>query len=696
MDSAEYVLCGWKGQLWPARVLSRPRTTAHSRRRGASFLEVQILPVGEKTRVRSTEVKPLSKSEVVTIASLAGKESQGSGSPGQTRAYRRALKAALDVLGEGTGLHQGRRAGGRRTSTATLKVPKEQASSSSGQRLHLQDHNQKGQGLSLRSPRKRGRGRGRGRLGPVLKGSQNELAVQGGRAQVHTAVGPPHFEMRGNLLRGTRVWPSSCKPPAGNAGDNQGKRKLSPSKLRSLRAPASRRGGRAKKQQQAASGPPRQASTSPRALQQQVRCGGLEIGAIGAQRKTSLPENKQDPGSETPKPDSKGASAACTPPIPRLRRSLRIASRKRKFHVLCAHCMLPQQENRVRSKATSTRVKRRVAGVQKVCQGTNVASALGPNTIERGMLVWFKFQDLPFWPAVVKSVSKNDKMARVLLIEGNMQLEHRGVPVPLRKLKHLDCGEKSALLRRASRVYGQGIDWCLSVIDHYREGLACGSFLGSFMDYYTARASYPLRRAIQEGDLHIDFPKVSYADLEDWEEETALGGKGPRKKLLPDRMRAAWDRANQKLVDFIVKRKGADQHLLDIVKGRKPSRWLDNLWRFKREVYCIETYLEDEDQLHLVARHLQEISKEADEALLALARGDKVRFTMEVLLPEAIICSIAALEELSYKEAEEKYLRGPPVHHREKELFDKTILKVARKRSAARIGAARDPSSTIP
>ncbi|CAO2621444.1 PWWP domain-containing DNA repair factor 3A [Lemmus lemmus] len=69
-------------------------------------------------------------------------------------------------------------------------------------------------------------------------------------------------------------------------------------------------------------------------------------------------------------------------------------------------------------------------------------------------------------------------------------------------------------------------------------------------------------------------------------------------------MRAAWDRANQKLVDFIVKRKGADQHLLDIVKGKKPSRWLDDLWKSKREVFCIETYLEGEDQLHPVARHL--------------------------------------------------------------------------------------------
>ncbi|KAK7796229.1 hypothetical protein U0070_007247 [Myodes glareolus] len=690
MDSAEYVLCCWKGQLWPARVLSRPRASAHSKRRGASFLEVQILPVGEKTRVRSTEVRPLTKSEIVTVASLAGKESQGSGSPGQTKAYRRALKVALDVLGEGTHLYQGERAGGRRTSTAAPKVPKEQTSSCPGQRPHPQGHNQKGQGLSHRSPGKRGR------PGPVLMGSRNEPAVQGGDAQAHTAVESPHFEMQGNVLRGNRVWPSSCKTPTGNAGDNRGKRKLSTPELRSLSSRASRESARANSEHRPASGPLRHASTAPKALKQQARCGGLEVRAIGAQRKTTLPENKKDPGPPTPRPDSEGASAACVPPVPGLRRSVRIAARKRKIHVLCAQCGLSGLETPVPSKVTNARAKRRATGVQEDCQATSVASVQEPNTIQRGMLVWFKFQDHPFWPAVVKSVSKNDKTARVLLIEGNMQFERRGVRVPLRKLKLLDCGEKLSLLRRAGKVYGQGINWCLSVIDRYREDLACGSFRGSFMDYYTAQASYPLRRAIQEGDLRIDFPKVSYSDLEDWEEETALGGKGPRKKLLPDRMRAAWDRANQKLVDFIVKRKGADQHLLDIVKGRKPSRWLDDFWKSKREVFCIETYLEDEDQLHLVARHLQEISKEADQALLSLARGDQVRLTMEVLLPEAIICSIAALDELSYQEAEEKYLRGPPVHYREKELFEKTILKAARKRSAARIGAGRNPPEPTP
>ena len=51
----------------------------------------------------------------------------------------------------------------------------------------------------------------------------------------------------------------------------------------------------------------------------------------------------------------------------------------------------------------------------------------------------------------------------------------------------------------------------------------------------------PLRKAIQEGDLQMDFPKVNYSDLEDSEEETSAALKRHCKRILPDRMRAAWD-----------------------------------------------------------------------------------------------------------------------------------------------------------
>lgn len=285
---------------------------------------------------------------------------------------------------------------------------------------------------------------------------------------------------------------------------------------------------------------------------------------------------------------------------------------------------------------------------------------------------------------MVKSVSRTERTARVLLVEANMHRAKKGIRVPLRRLKHLDCKEKETLMKRARKVYEQSVNWCFSLISHYREGLSGGSFTGSFLDYYAADISYPMRKAIQEGDVDMDFPKVNYADLEDSEEERSLGGKRPFRKLLPDRTRAARDRDNQKLVDFIVKTKGADHHLLDIVQGRKQSRWLASFLKSERYVICVETYLEDEDQLDVVVRHLQEIYKQVDKNRLALTRDDKVSFVLEVLLPEAMICSIAALDGLDYQEAEKKYRQGPPVRSREKELFDRNILKKVRKRPAFR------------
>lgn len=334
----------------------------------------------------------------------------------------------------------------------------------------------------------------------------------------------------------------------------------------------------------------------------------------------------------------------------------------------------------------TTAVKKKVA--KKMRKPTSMVFPQEPCPIETGMMVWFKFQNHPFWPAVVKSVNHTERTARVLPVEADMHHDQSGLRVPLRRLKHLECQAKEKLLARARKVYEQSVDWCFSLISHYRERLAQGSFAGSFLDYYAADISYPLRRAVQEGELYIVFPKVNYADLEDSEEESSQGGRRPRKKILPDRMKAARDRDNQKLVDFIVKRKGADHHLLDILKGRKQSRWLTSFLNSSRYVICVETYLEDEEQLDIVMQHLQEIYKHIDKNKLTLTRDDKVSFALEVLLPEAIICSIAALDGVDYKKAEEKYLRGPPVHYREKELFDENILKKINKRPAIR-GRAR-------
>lgn len=50
---------------------------------------------------------------------------------------------------------------------------------------------------------------------------------------------------------------------------------------------------------------------------------------------------------------------------------------------------------------------------------------------------------------------------------------------------------------------------------------------------------------------------------------------------------------------------------------------------------CIETYLEDEEQLELVVNYLKEVAyHEIDTAHLHRLRGDGVKFILDVLLPE--------------------------------------------------------------
>ncbi|XP_010210448.1 PREDICTED: PWWP domain-containing protein MUM1 [Tinamus guttatus] len=149
----------------------------------------------------------------------------------------------------------------------------------------------------------------------------------------------------------------------------------------------------------------------------------------------------------------------------------------------------------------------------------------------------------------------------------------------------------------------------------------------------------------------------------------------PSKKLLPDRTRAARDKANEKIVEFIVKSKGAEEHLLAILKSRKQSRWLKEFLNSGQYVTCVETYLEDEEQLDLVVNYLKQVYHEIDTRNLHQINGDGIKFISDVLLPEAIIYAISAVDDIDYKKAEEKYIKGPSVSKREREIFDEEILE---------------------
>ncbi|NXS70303.1 MUM1 protein, partial [Pandion haliaetus] len=292
----------------------------------------------------------------------------------------------------------------------------------------------------------------------------------------------------------------------------------------------------------------------------------------------------------------------------------------------------------------------------------SILSHQEPQSIEEGILVWCKLRKYPYWPAVVKNVKRKYRKAYVLLIEGNTNDKKKGFSVPLKNLKHFDCEEKQELIERAKEDYRQEIEWCIRLISDYRIRVGCHSFTGSFLEYFAADISYPVRKEGYQGLVQMTFPNTAEEDVEEYSSETSP--QKPSKKLLPDRTRAARDKANKKIVEFIVKTKGAEEHLLAILKSRKQSRWLKEFLNSRQYVTCIETYLEDEEQLDLVVNYLKEVYHEIDAKNLHQISGDGIKFISDVLLPEAIIYAISALDDIDYKKAEEKYIKGPSVSKR--------------------------------
>lgn len=145
---------------------------------------------------------------------------------------------------------------------------------------------------------------------------------------------------------------------------------------------------------------------------------------------------------------------------------------------------------------------------------------------------------------------------------------------------------------------------------------------------------YPVRKSIQQDVLGTRFPRLCHEDPEMPMVGSPWGRRQPCRKVLPDRSRAARDRANQKLVEYIVKARGAENHLRAILKNKKPSRWLKMFLNSGQYVTCVETYLEDEEQLDMVVKYLQGVYQETGSRMLTQINGDRIRFILDVLLPE--------------------------------------------------------------
>ncbi|KAM4818892.1 PWWP domain-containing DNA repair factor 4-like isoform 1-T2 [Thomomys bottae] len=653
MDASQYILCNWKEYLWPAKVVPIPGPPTTNKWGRELPIKVQILSIDEKMQVESRDVMDLTEAGIEAIASSVGVRLRitdppvdvhwkATGPAGQLRLYRKALRLALDIL-YCRKLAEQRKA--RKPAKTKLK------SSSTQNSLAL-----------VYGPYSR-RKRRRRKLyyTPKLRKQQ--------------------------YLRSQRAWLSGSGPvkssskfnqvstPVRAVDENENKEKSMISIPGSCHHPVVWEGPEDKVSLPAVSIKPTVILGKLKNPSKKREDAGCETTASDLCKITASPESIEDPGESTTKITSFKREAASPEPLNSKIPDLLPTIHQKK----CQDLISKRAGKKFESPEIKDVATKKNAGRKREAQAKRKALKGKMQPIKRGSFVWFRLHGHPFWPGVVKRVTQTTKMARVIMIEGNMCPKQRGIPVHLCRLKPLDCEEKATLVRRASKTYSLGMSWCLSLISQYQEEVTKRSFLGSFFYYFATDASYAARQALEDND-YIDFPKIKYTELEDSDEETNLDGKRIRRKLLPDRMKAVRDRDNRKLVDFIVKKKGADQHLQDIITGRKESTWLKTFLKPRKSLVCIETYLEDDEQTYEVAKHLQKVYEETDKIMLHLVRGDKESFVMEVLLPEAMIYSIAKVDELSYQKAEKKYLQGPPVHYREKAEFDQKVLKERRRR----------------
>ncbi|XP_068597267.1 PWWP domain-containing DNA repair factor 3A-like [Brachionichthys hirsutus] len=312
-----------------------------------------------------------------------------------------------------------------------------------------------------------------------------------------------------------------------------------------------------------------------------------------------------------------------------------------------------------------------------------------PQSITEGMFVWYKFRSFPFWPALVKSVNHRQKRASILFID-DPKIHKRGFFVALKSLKPFDCEEANELVCKAKEKFHAEVEWSLELITDYRIRIACGSFSGSFVEYFAHDMSYPVRRKYPQAtsqrinvvsDEIMEAPsdnhkEDSFSEQQQQQEEEVSRRS---KRLLPDRSHAAHNRANEKLVHFIVKQRMVEERLLAVIRRQQQSRWLRSFLSDDRR-RVVNIYLEDDQQLDQVYSYLNE--------LYSLAAGTdqcqamkRVPFVLDVLLPEAIIYAIAGVDNVSVTKAEEKYLKGRHISPRERQEFDLMIERQMRNKS---------------
>ncbi|MEJ1269732.1 melanoma associated antigen (mutated) 1 [Cricetulus griseus] len=680
MTDAKYVLCRWEKRLWPAKVLAITETSVKNRRKKELFLDVQILSLKEKIQVKSSAVEALQKSHIENIAAflaqglvhITASQNEVPAAPLEELTYRRSLRVALDLLNERTNLSPESHLMKDETTLSQKEKPHADMASWIPSAPSLSFHGEDGEDVAAQRISK-----SRWEYVPQslsgLSASEEDPRCKVDRKTGLSKNGTPRAALLSPTGDGSRDSSGSRLDRGQEDTTSKRRRDLGekPTRRHKTESRLSKGESVVENEGQASSCV---TPASPRLLSQtweEDPCAGVKgfdrVVPSGSSRLLPASERGRRHPTKRPRldggqnPQARQLGTGTVGAVPSLR------SWSGEAMVLRSAGDNDKPEEDPVSSEESTGFKSIHSLLEDEEEEEEEPPRIllyhEPRSFEVGMLVWLKYQKYPFWPAVVKSVRRRDKKASVLFIEGNMNPKGRGITVSLRRLKHFDCKEKHTLLERAKEDFAQAIGWCVSLITDYR-----------------VRLGHPVRKSIQQDVLGTRFPQLGKGDAEEPVGDSRPGQWRPCRKVLPDRSRAARDRANQKLVEYIVKAKGAESHLRAILHSRKPSRWLKTFLSSGQYVTCVETYLEDEAQLDEVVEYLQGICRDMDGEVPARGSGDRIRFVLDVLLPEAIICAISAVESVDYKTAEQKYIRGPTLSYREKEIFDNELLEERNRR----------------
>ncbi|NXR87562.1 MUM1 protein, partial [Hypocryptadius cinnamomeus] len=702
MTDQEFILCKWKRRLWPAKVLCKPGVAgsspvANTKRMG---LKAEILGLEKQVSVSSANVVPLTEERIKAIAStLEQKKSMREAV--EELQYRCSLKIALDILHQTDSSSQMPPAEGPNPEFSREKSAPPTPSHS----FLLHSRSKKSEPEAAKRKRKPQNNCGlkddpkaRSQGGSVAPGGSGKAPGSGTSPARAPGSGTSPARTRGggaNPARcGARDSSVASAPDSHNCNKPEPKSSPRQSKIQPKMEngvsckPEAGRSQQGRKRRCRDDSPQDQAQVAPEEGSPSVPS---KSGTVEPSRKTGAQPGRTclDSSCETASDELEKSISSENESLAKQLDGRREAEggkhldgagvasgtdRKCRNHPGSSPGPSGLEPSGMSSRRVSSESLPPLSPLadEEEEDFPSVLSHREPKFFKEGMLVWCKLRRYPYWPAVVKAVKRKHRRACVLFIDGTTNEKKKGFSVSLKSLKHFDCEEKQELIERAKENYSREIEWCLQLIRDYRIRVGCHSFTGSFLEYFAADISYPVRKEGYQSVVQMAFPNTGEEEAGQSSSDTSP--QKPPRKLLPDRTRAARDRENKKLVEFIVKTKGAEEHLLGILKSGKQSRWLKKFLNSSRYMTCVETYLEDEEQLDLVVGYLKEVYREMDTKNLHQILGDGIRFISDVLLPEAIICAIAAVDDIDYEKAEEKYIKGPPVSKRERELFDEQIL----------------------